>query len=129
MTSSPTFPKLIYSKYVLKNNVLRFLEFEYKPRPFCAKRPSLDTSPQVRLTAGQTTHDTNPGKNMIHATQLSSAPLLTNTKEAGRLLGIGQTKVYELLNRRELPFVKIGKSTRIELAAIYAFIDRQRIGS
>ena len=57
-------------------------------------------------------------------------PLLVNLKEAGRLLGgIGQTKVYDLLKTRELPFVKIGRSTRIELAAIHAFIDRQRIGS
>ena len=57
-------------------------------------------------------------------------PLLVNLKEAGRLLGgIGQTKVYDLLNKRELPFVKIGRSVRIELVAIHAFIDRQRIGS
>lgn len=57
-------------------------------------------------------------------------PLLVNLKEAGRLLGgIGQTKVYDLLSKRELPFVKIGRSTRIELAAIHAFIDRNRTGS
>ena len=57
-------------------------------------------------------------------------PLLVNVKEAGRLLGgIGQTKVYDLLKKRELPFVKIGRSTRIELAAIQAFIERERIGS
>lgn len=57
-------------------------------------------------------------------------PLLVNLKEAGRLLGgIGMTKVYDLLKKRELPFVKIGRSTRIELAGILAFIDRQRIGS
>lgn len=57
-------------------------------------------------------------------------PLLVNAKEAGRLLGgIGQTKVYDLLKKRELPFVKIGRSTRIELAAIHAFIERERIGS
>lgn len=57
-------------------------------------------------------------------------PLLVDLKEAGRLLGgIGQTKVYDLLKRRELPFVKIGRSTRVELAAIHAFIDRNRIGS
>jgi excisionase family DNA binding protein len=57
-------------------------------------------------------------------------PLLVSVKEAGRLLGgIGQTKVYDLLSKRELPFVKIGRSTRIELAAIHAFIERERIGS
>jgi excisionase family DNA binding protein len=56
-------------------------------------------------------------------------PLVVNAKEAGRLLGIGTTKVYDLLKKRELPFVKIGRLTRIELAAINAFIDRERIGS
>jgi len=58
-----------------------------------------------------------------------AAPLVVDVKETGRLLGIKQTKVYDLLKTRELPFVKIGRSTRIELAAIHAFIDRQRIGS
>ena len=57
------------------------------------------------------------------------APLVVDVKEAGRLLGIKQTKVYDLLHKRELPVVKIGRSTRIELAAIQAFIDRQRIGN
>jgi excisionase family DNA binding protein len=58
------------------------------------------------------------------------APLLVNLRQAARLLGgIGQTKVYDLLNKRELPFLKIGRSVRIELVAIHAFIDRQRIGS
>jgi excisionase family DNA binding protein len=57
-------------------------------------------------------------------------PLLVTIREAGRLLGgIGQTKVYDLLRKRELPIVKIGRSTRIDLAAIYAFIDRHRIGN
>jgi excisionase family DNA binding protein len=61
---------------------------------------------------------------------IDQQPLLVNLKEAGRLLGgIGQTKVFDLLKKRELPCVKIGRLTRIELAAIYAFIDRQRIGS
>jgi excisionase family DNA binding protein len=67
--------------------------------------------------------------NKFMATTMNE-PLLVDVKEAGRLLGgIGQTKVYDLLKKRELPCVKIGRSTRIELAAIHAFIDRQRIGS
>ncbi len=55
--------------------------------------------------------------------------LVVNVEEAGRLLGIRQTKVYDLMQKRELPFVKIGRSTRIELAAIRDYIDRQRVGS
>ena len=56
-------------------------------------------------------------------------PLLLQVEEAAKLLGIGVTKVYDLMRRRELPFVKIGRLTRIELAAIQDFIDRERRGT
>lgn len=56
-------------------------------------------------------------------------PMLATVEEASILLGIGLTKVYDLMRRRELAFVKIGRSTRIELAAIRDFIDRERRGS
>ena len=56
------------------------------------------------------------------------SPLLVDVKGAGRLLGIKMTKVYDLFKTRELAFVKIGRSTRIEVSAIRDFIDRQRIG-
>jgi excisionase family DNA binding protein len=55
--------------------------------------------------------------------------LLMPVQDAARLLGIGVTKVYDLMRRRELPFVKIGRSTRIELAAIQDLIDRERRGT
>jgi excisionase family DNA binding protein len=57
-----------------------------------------------------------------------TGPLVVGVKEAGRLLSIKQTSVYGLLRARELAFVKIGRSTRIELAAILDYIDRQRVG-
>lgn len=56
-------------------------------------------------------------------------PLLTTVEEASRLLGIGVTKVYDLMRKRTLAFVKIGGATRIELAAIHDYIDRHRVGS
>ena len=55
--------------------------------------------------------------------------MLVTVEEAGDRLGIGQTKVYDLMRRRELSFVKIGRSTRIELAAIQDLIDRERRGT
>lgn len=58
-----------------------------------------------------------------------TAPFVVDVKEAGHLLGIGPTKVYDLMRTRKLAFVKIGRSTRIELAAIQDYIDRQRVGS
>lgn len=58
-----------------------------------------------------------------------STPLVVNVKEAGRLLGIRLTKIYDLMRTRELSFVKIGRSTKIELAAIQDYINRQRVGN
>jgi excisionase family DNA binding protein len=66
---------------------------------------------------------------MTQNIQIDRRALVVNVEEAGRLLGIRQTKVYDLMRKRELPFVKIGRSTRIELAAIQDYIDRRRVGS
>ena len=60
--------------------------------------------------------------------QADATPLVVNVKEAGRLLGIRLTKVYDLMRTRELSFVKIGRSTKIEVAAIQDYINRQRVG-
>ncbi len=54
---------------------------------------------------------------------------LLAVKDVAELLGIGITKIYDLMRRRELAFVKIGRSTRIELAAIQDLIDRERRGA
>jgi excisionase family DNA binding protein len=61
--------------------------------------------------------------------QADSTPLVVNVKEAGRLLGIRLTKINDLMRTRELSFVKIGRSTKIELAAIQDYINRQRVGN
>lgn len=61
--------------------------------------------------------------------QSDATPLVVNVKEAGRLLGIRLTKVYDLMRTRELSFVKIGRLTKIELAAIQDYINRQRVGN
>lgn len=43
--------------------------------------------------------------------------------EAARLLGIGRTKTYELLNSGDLRAFKIGRRTVISLASIRELID------
>ncbi len=55
------------------------------------------------------------------------AELLT-AKEAARVLRIGQTKLYELLRRREIPYAKIGKATRIFRSGVIAYLEAHRIG-
>lgn len=39
--------------------------------------------------------------------------LLISTEEAARTLGIGRTRMYELLRTGEVPSIKLGRSRRI----------------
>jgi excisionase family DNA binding protein len=54
------------------------------------------------------------------------APVLLTVSEAGRALAVGRTTVYQLIRNRELEVIRIGRSTRIPVDAIAAFVDRQR---
>jgi len=54
----------------------------------------------------------------------SSPPLLLTITEAGRLLAVGRTTVYELIGRGDLPVVHIGRACRVPVAALEAYVDR-----
>ena len=54
--------------------------------------------------------------------------LLLTVPEAARVLGIGRSTVYELVARGDLAFVHIGRSSRVPVAAIAAYIDRLQGG-
>ncbi len=56
----------------------------------------------------------------------NSAPLLLTPVEAARRLSIGLTSLKELLLRREIESVKIGRSRRIPIDAISDYIDKLR---
>lgn len=51
--------------------------------------------------------------------------LLLRPLEAAQAIGIGRSKVYELLASGELPSIRIGGSVRVPLDALRAWIDRQ----
>ena len=53
----------------------------------------------------------------------SSRPLLT-VPEVAFMLGCGRTLVYELIGSRQLPVVKIGRLTRVPVAAVDDFVSR-----
>jgi excisionase family DNA binding protein len=50
-------------------------------------------------------------------------PLCISVPEAMRLLGVGRTKLYELINSHRLRVVKIGRRTLISVASIRALIS------
>jgi len=53
---------------------------------------------------------------------------LVSPRQAGEILGCGQTKIAQLRRDGTLESLKIGRSRKITLASINAFIERQRAG-
>lgn len=54
-------------------------------------------------------------------------PLLSVTS-AAKSLGIGRTLMYKLMYSQQLPYVRVGKTRRIESSAIRQFIERNSVG-
>jgi excisionase family DNA binding protein len=54
------------------------------------------------------------------------APLLLTIPEAGRLLGLGRTTMYELIGAGEVEVVHIGRAARIPFESVERFVDRLR---
>ena len=52
-------------------------------------------------------------------------PLLLRPLEAARLLGIGRSKLFEMMARDELPVVRMGRCVRIPRHELAAWIDEQ----
>lgn len=52
-----------------------------------------------------------------------AGPLLLEAMDVARLLGIGRTKVYEMVARRELPTVRVGRCVRVPAAGLARWID------
>ncbi len=50
--------------------------------------------------------------------------LLLSPEEAAELLGVGRSRLYDLMRKRELLSVQIGKSRRVPVAALRAYVER-----
>lgn len=46
--------------------------------------------------------------------------------DAARMIGVGRTKLYELIASGEIEAIKLGKSTRITTASLHGLVMRQR---
>jgi excisionase family DNA binding protein len=49
---------------------------------------------------------------------------LLRVEEAAQWLGLGRTKAYELVHKGKLPSVTIGRSRRIAMSALEAFVEQ-----
>ena len=56
----------------------------------------------------------------------SPAPLCVRINVAARMIGIGRTKLYELIGKGEVDVVKVGKATLVTTASLNAKIERRR---
>ena len=53
-------------------------------------------------------------------------PICVKVNDAARMIGVGRTKLYELIASGEIEVVKLGKSTRITTASLHKMVMRQR---
>jgi hypothetical protein len=62
----------------------------------------------------------------IHSTGLSpDEPLVVSPRRARHMLDCGNTRLYELIAARELETFKDGKSRKITVASLKAYIARR----
>ena len=53
-------------------------------------------------------------------------PICVKVNEAAQMIGVGRTKLYELIAAGDVEAVKLGKSTRIVTASLHRLIMRRR---
>lgn len=61
-----------------------------------------------------------------HQHEGSVVKLLYTIEEAAEALSIGRTVLYELVMRRQIRSIKIGKARRIPTNSLTAFIEQQQ---
>ena len=54
--------------------------------------------------------------------------MLLKPQEAQEVLGLGRSRVYEMLATGELPSIRIGHSIRIPVKALDEWIEKQQFG-
>jgi excisionase family DNA binding protein len=61
----------------------------------------------------------------LSATVAPESKLLVSVEEAALLLSLGRSHVYELVQRGDIITLKLGRSRRVPVSALQAFIARQ----
>lgn len=52
-------------------------------------------------------------------------PICVRINDAARMIGVGRTKLYELISSGELEAVKIGKATRVTTVSLNELVKRR----
>ena len=53
-------------------------------------------------------------------------PICVKVNDAARMIGVGRTKLYELIASGEIEVIKLGKSTRITTASLHKLVMQRR---
>jgi excisionase family DNA binding protein len=80
-----------------------------------------DVSPQVAAN-GQL--DGAPSGSHVDRSEEYTEKLLLSPEEAAHALGVGRSRVYDLMRTRQLLSVRIAKSRRVPVAAVHAYVER-----
>jgi excisionase family DNA binding protein len=70
--------------------------------------------------------------NLIMAVErhdVGSLPSLLTIDEVAEILRLSKTSVYRLVERRELPFCRVGRSLRFTRTDLDAYLGARRVGS
>jgi excisionase family DNA binding protein len=63
---------------------------------------------------------------LMESTQTVSSPLLLlSVPEVAKALGLGRTKVYELIACEGLPVVRFGRAVRVSAASLQRWIEQR----
>jgi len=55
-------------------------------------------------------------------------PLLLRAAEVARLLGVGRTKVFEMMAAGELPVIRMGRCVRVPRRELHEWLRQRTIG-
>ena len=51
--------------------------------------------------------------------------LLLRIPEVAKALGLGRTKIYELIDAGELPVIHVGRAVRVSVTALQKWVEEQ----
>ncbi|MGK2909634.1 MAG: helix-turn-helix domain-containing protein [Sphingobium sp.] len=56
----------------------------------------------------------------------SPPPICVRVNDAAQMIGVGRTKLYELIAAGEIETIKFGKATRVTTASLHDLVRRRR---
>lgn len=62
---------------------------------------------------------------MENTRNVSLSPLLLRVSEVAAVLGLGRTKVYELIATKQLPVVRFGRAVRVSSVSLQRWLEKQ----